>query len=95
MKEAGGLYKAVVDGVSGRYAEVDTNREVVTLRDTTGQAVWSSNIAKRLETNSNSRVSGRKITGLRMYKGDLWVELGRGYAVIDVKTGELKGTASN
>jgi hypothetical protein len=95
VNEAGPLHKTIVDSNSGQYAIVDSNKVAVVLKDTAGKPVWSINIAESLETNSNPRLRGRKISGLQMYKGDLWVDLGRGYAIIDVKTGRLKGTASN
>jgi hypothetical protein len=96
VNEAGSLYKTIVDRDSGQYAVVDTNKEAVTLKDSADRVIiWSLNVVDGLKTNRNPRVSGRKIEGMDVYKGDLWVDVGRGYAVIDVKTGKLKGTASN
>jgi hypothetical protein len=94
VNEAGSLYKTIVDKDSGQYAIVDTNKEVVTLKDKTDKVMWHINVAERLKTESNPNLRGGKIEGIQIYEGDLWVRFGRGYAVIDVKTGELKNTVT-
>jgi hypothetical protein len=96
VKEAGALYRTVVDKDSGQYAVVDTNNEVVALKDKADKVMWSVKIEKITEAlEASPRLRGRKIQGMRMHNGELWVDVGRGYAVIDVKTGALRGIASN
>ena len=95
VNETGNLYRTIVEESSGKHAVSDSNKEVVTLKDKTDKVIWSINIAERLKAETNPRLRGRKIEGIQVYKGDLWVSVGRGYAVIDIKTGELKGIASN
>ncbi len=96
VNEAGCLYKTFVNKDSGQYALVDTNKEAVILKDSTGKIIWSiriATIAQALEVSP--RLRGRTIQGMQMDKGVLWLDVGRGFAVIDVKTGTLRGIASN
>lgn len=81
------LYKTIVDKVSGQYAVVDTNKEVVLLKDNTGRVIWSANVAKALSTVP---ISGeRKIHNMEMIKGDLIVTFSRGFAKIDRENGSI------
>ena len=89
-----GLFRTVVEPASGRYAMVDSNREVVTLKDKSDRVLWSTNIAAVLETLPGGRLKDRKIQGLKLQGGALWADLVRGWAVIDIKTGAV-GIASN
>ncbi len=88
------LHKTVVDATSGEYADVNSNQEIVSLHDSAGKLIWFTNVFQALRTNANPRVSGRKIHGLQLHENDLWVDLGRGYAVLDKKTGAMKGIIS-
>lgn len=87
-------FKTIVDPVSGQYASVDPNREIVTLKDKSGKVLWSTNIAEVLKSIPGGRLSGRKIQRLKLQEGALWADLVRGWAVIDIKTGAV-GIASN
>ena len=88
-----GLYMTITDQQSGQYAVVSTNREIVTLKDKSGKMLWESNIVQAI---GNEPLSGeRKIRGMQLFKGDLWVSVGRGYAIVDIKSGRVNGTASN
>jgi hypothetical protein len=93
--------KVIIDTHSGQYAEVDANREVVTSYDKDGRVLWSTNVVEgvtKLEgerATSLPHLSGRKIQGLLIDHGVLLVDLVRRYAVLDFKTGELKGIESN
>jgi hypothetical protein len=86
---AGSLYRTVVNTNSGLYAVVDSNKEVVTLYGKTDHAIWTTNVVVGLQ--SAPVLSERKIHGMQMYQGDLWVNVGRGYGIVDIKTGDLKG----
>lgn len=90
-----GLFKTVVDEKSGHYADVDSNKEIVSLHDSVGKVIWSTNVFQALRTNPNPRVSGRKIQGLQVDRGALSVEFDRAWADLDIKTGELKGINSD
>jgi hypothetical protein len=85
-----GLYKTFIDQPSGRYALVNMNGDIVTLWDETGNIIWSTNVIKGMQLVGES-----KISGMQVYKGELWVNIGKGYGVIDIKTGAIKGMASN
>jgi hypothetical protein len=88
-----GLYKTIVNESAGQFALVDTNREIVTLYDKTDRVVWTTNIVMALKT---APVLGeRKIHGLSVYQGQLWANVGRGYGIIDIKTGDFKGFAQD
>ena len=87
------FYRTAINTNSGRYAVVDSRKEVVTLFDETGQVIWRTNVVAGLQPVP---VMGeRKIHGMQVYLGDLWVNVGRGYGVVDIKTGWLKGFAQN
>jgi len=88
------LHRTIVDESSERYAVVDLEKEVVTLKDKTDKVIWQINVAERLKTESNPKLRGGKIERIQIYEGDLWVAVGRGWAVIDIKTGELKHTVT-
>jgi hypothetical protein len=87
--------KTLVDKESGKYAVVDSKQSILILKDVSGKMIWSVDIGEILKTNENSRVRGQKITGVEVYKGNLSVKAGRGYATIDIKTGRLIGIESN
>ncbi len=92
--------KVVMDPKSGQYAEVDAKKEIVRSYDRDGKVVWSNNVIESVNafvgtrTNMFPRVTGRKIQGIQIYENALWVDLVRGYAILDIKTGEFKGINS-
>jgi hypothetical protein len=86
---AASFYRTVVSTNSGQYAVVDSHKEVVTLYDKADHVIWTTNIVAGLQ--SAPVMSERKIHGMQVYQGDLWVSVGRGYGVVDIKTGDLKG----
>lgn len=86
---AGGLYKTIVNASAGQFALVDTNREVVSLYNKGEHLVWTTNVIMALQ--KAPVLGGRKIHGLSLYQGELWAKVGRGYGVIDIKTGAFKG----
>lgn len=89
----GGLYKTFINESLGQFAVVDSTREVVNLYDKSNHAIWTTNVVMGLRTAPV--LSERRIHGLVVYKGDLWVKVGRGYGILDIKTGNLKGFAQN
>ncbi len=90
---ARGLFRTVVDENAGRYAAVDSSKEVVTLFDRSNKVLWTTNIVAGLKA---APVMGeRKISGMQVWKGELLVHVGRGYGVVDVKTGALRGFNQN
>ena len=89
----GSFYRTVVSTNTGQYAVVDSHKEVVTLYDNADHLIWTTNVVAGLQ--SAPVMSERKIHGMQFYKGDLWVNVGRGYGVVDIKTGGLKGFAQN
>jgi len=89
MNETQNLFRTIVDENSGKYSVADTNKEVVTLKDKTGEVIWSINVAEKLKTDPNPKLRGRKIEGIQLHNGDLWITVGRGYVIIDLKTGGL------
>jgi len=91
--------KVIVDANSGQHAEVDAKKEVVSLYDKDGKVVWSNNVVDSVKmsvgTNTNMlHQVGGKIHSIQLYKDGLWIGVGRGYAILDIKTGNFKGTAS-
>jgi hypothetical protein len=90
---AGSAYRTIVSTNTGQYTVVDSQNEVVSLYDKSDHLVWKTNVVMGMQADP---VNGeRKISGLRVYQGDLWVNVGRGYGVVDIKTGRLKGVANN
>ena len=87
------FYRTVVSTNTQQYAVVDSQKEVVTLYDKADHVIWTTNVVAELQ--SAPVLSERKIHGMQVYKGDLWVNVGRGYGVVDIKTGGLKGFAQN
>jgi len=90
---AASFYRTVVSTNSGQYAAVDSQKEVVTLYDKASHVIWTTNVVAGLQ--SAPVMGERKIRGMQVYQGDLWVNVGRGFGIIDVKTGGLKGFAQD
>ena len=86
---AGGFYRITVSTNTWQYAVVDSSKEVVTLYDKTDHALWATNVVAGLQ--SAPVLGERKIHGMQMYHGNLWVSVGRRYGVIDISTGGLRG----
>lgn len=87
------LYRTVVSTNTGQYAVVDSKKEVVTLYDRTDHVIWTTNIVAGLQ--SAPVMGERKISGMQVYRGALWVNVGRGYGVITIKSGRLEGLAQD
>jgi hypothetical protein len=87
------FYRTVISTNSGQYAVVDSRKEVVTLYDKAGHVIWTTNVVVGLQ--SAPVMGERKISGMQVYKGDLYVNVGRGYGVVNIKTGGLKGLEQN
>jgi hypothetical protein len=90
---AGSFYRTVVSTNTGQYAVVDSHKEVVTLYDKADHVIWTTNVISGLQ--SAPVMGERKIHGMEVYRGDLYVNVGRGYGVVDIKTGHLKGLDQN
>ncbi len=90
---AGSFYRTVVSTNTGQYAVVDSQKEVVTLYDRAEHVIWTTNVVAGLQ--SAPLKGERKIHGLQVYRGYLYVNVGRGYGVVDIKTGDLKGLEQN
>jgi hypothetical protein len=88
---ADSFYRTIVSTNTGQYAVVDSSKEAVTLYDKADHMIWTTNVVMGLQ--SDPVMGERKISGMRVYKGDLWVNVGRGYAIVTIKTGGLKGFA--
>jgi len=99
--EVNELYKTIINRELGTYAVVNTNRDIVSLKDNAGHIIWSTNIIEGLKT-----VPGRfqfdpdrsqvKIYRLDLFRGDLTASFNaRGLVLIDKQTGSIKGFASN
>ena len=88
-----GLNKITTDQQSGQYALVNANRDTVTLKDKAGNTIWSTNIIEGIK--SKILQGERIIRGIQVYEGDLYVSVGRGFVVVDLKTGKVKGIATN
>jgi hypothetical protein len=86
---AGSFYRTVVSADTEQYATVDSQKEVVTLYDKADRVIWTTNVVTGLQS---ALVTGeRKIHGMKVYRGYLYVNVGRGYGVVDIKTGDLNG----
>ena len=92
--------ETTIDAKTGQYAQVDASREVVSLYSKDGKLVWSNNVIESVKmaagtrTNAFPQLRGRKIQDIQVYQGELWVNLVRGYATLDIKNGEFKGISS-
>jgi hypothetical protein len=86
---AASFYRTVVSTNTGQYAAVDSQKEVVTLYDRADHVIWTTNVVAGLQ--SAPVMGERKIHGMQVYRGYLYVNVGRGYGVVDIKTGDLKG----
>jgi len=87
----GSFYRTVVSTNTEQYAIVDSQKEVVTLYDKADHLIWATNVVLGLQ--AEPVMSERKIWGMQVYKDELWVNVGRGYAIVAIKTGGLKGFA--
>ena len=83
------VYRTVVSTNTQQYAVVDSQKEVVTLYDKADHVIWTTNVVVGLQ--SAPVMGERKIHGMQVYRGYLYVNVGRGYGVVDIKTGDLKG----
>ncbi len=90
---AASFYRTVVSTNTEQYAVVDSQKEVVTLYDRADHVIWTTNVVAGLQ--SAAVLGQRKISGMEVYQGDLWVHIGRGYGIVAIKTGGLKGFAQN
>jgi hypothetical protein len=86
---AASFYRTVVSTNTEQYAVVDSQKEVVTLYDKADHVIWTTNVVAGLQ--SSPVMGERKIHGMQVYRGYLYVNVGRGYGVVDIKTGDLKG----
>ena len=86
---AASFYRTIVSTNSGQYAVVDSHKEVVTLYDKADLVIWTTNVVSGLQ--SAPVMGERKIHGMQVYRGYLYVNVGGGYGVVDIKTGDLKG----
>jgi len=92
------LYKTITDQQSGQFAIVNANKDIVTLMNKAGGIIWSTNVIKGIQSlpfSGETIKGGEEIKSMHVYKGDLWVGIGRGYIVVDLESGGLKGIASN
>lgn len=90
---AGCLYRTIVNTNTGQYAVADSQKEVVTLYDKSDHVIWTTNVVMGLRADPVLGV--RKISGMQVYKGDLWVHVGRGCGIVTIKTGVLQGLAQD
>ena len=90
---AASYYRTVVSTNTEQYAVVDSQKEVVTLYDSTDHVIWTTNVVAGLQ--SAPVLGQRKISGMEVYQNDLWVRVGRGYGIVAIKTGSLKGFSQN
>jgi hypothetical protein len=90
---ADSFYRTIVSTNTGQYAVVDSRKEAVTLYDKADHVIWTTNVVMGLQ--SDPVMGERKISGMQVYKGDLWVNVGRGTAIVSIKTGDLKGFDQN
>jgi hypothetical protein len=90
---AASYYRIVVSTNTEEFAVVDSKKEAVTLYDRAGQVIWTTNVVAGLQ--SAPVLGQRKISGMEMYQGDLWVRVGRGYGIIAIKSGDLRGFSQN
>ena len=90
---AASYYRTVVSTNTEQYAVVDSQKEVVTLYDSTDHVIWTTNVVAGLQ--SAPVLGQRKISGMEVYQNDLWVRVGRGYGIVAIKTGGLKGFSQN
>ena len=88
------FYRTIVDTNTGTYAVVDSRKEVVTLCDKSNNAIWTTNVIAGLPPDTGT-MGEWKIHGLEVSKGQLFVGVGRGNAVIDIRSGVLNGYAGN
>jgi outer membrane protein assembly factor BamB len=92
-KTGGALYKTIIDEKSGQYAVVNSNQEIVTLKDRHGKVIWNTNVVEALKSVP---ISGeRKIRNMQLMNGDLIVRFSRGFVKIDKKTGAVTWLGSN
>ena len=88
-----GFYKTIIDQESGRYATVNSDKTVVTLKDKAGNVIWSANVVE--VTRASAEMSGeRTITSMKVMDGALVVGIARGFATIDQQTCEVKWLGS-
>jgi hypothetical protein len=87
------LFKTIIDRNSGRYAVVSTNKQVLTAKDLSGRALWSTNIMEGIKPliTHVPKLQGRSIEGLQIRNGEIWINLGRGYAIVESESGKIKG----
>jgi len=90
---ADGFYRTIVGTNTEQYAVVDFQKETVTLYDIDDHVVWATNVIMGLQ--ATPVMGARKISGVKVYEGDLWINVGRGYAIVAIKTGSLKCFAQN
>lgn len=85
--ESGGLYKTVIDTNSGQYVIVSPNRQTLILKDRFDKVIWSTNVVERLKEVG---VPGEKwITSVEILNGVIIINVGREFATVNKRTGEV------
>ena|SRR5882724_908194 len=84
------FFKVITDTQSGKYAVVNADKTIVTLKDKNGSVIWSTNVAKYFETNSLV-LGERKIYSIQLFKNQLAAQFGRAWANVDIQSGKITG----
>lgn len=92
-KTSGEFFKTMTDLESGEYAVVNSDKEVVTLKNRNGDIMWSAKIVGTLGTVPT--VSEKKINSMRLVGDKLIVTIGKDYFSINKQSGEVKYLGAN
>jgi hypothetical protein len=82
------FFKVITDAQAGQYAIVNSDKQTVSLKDKTGNVVWSTNVAYLLTEPTDGE---RKIYSMQLYSNELQVQVGHAVVQLDKQTGKITG----
>jgi hypothetical protein len=81
------FYKVITDPQTGQYAVVNSNKEIVSLKDKAGNTIWTINV---IEATSKYPILGdREIRSMQFDSMELVVRVGKANIQIDKQTGKI------
>ena len=86
-EQPGELFKVVIDLKTGQYAAVSSDKETVSLKDSVGNIIWTTNIIKA--ASKYSRFGGGEIWAMQLSGSNLYVNVGNATFGIDKLTGKI------
>ena len=86
------LFKTIVDTNSGQYVTVTSDRKTLILKDRFHKIIWSTNVVeylKKFEFPEEKNHGEKRIANVEILKGEIIISVGRDFATVNKRTGEV------